>query len=165
MKTEILVVVDMQGQFLKGINSQAKQVVIANIVKLIERANRYKWPVVLVEFLSYGATIPEIKNVCERHWTVVKDEQDGSQPVQFIVERQKLIADRFRVCGLYAGQCVLQTANGLAKRFPNQQVRVLREACDHYQDDNHTWLLYEKRKLDNLRVISNRYRFLEFSHV
>ena len=97
----------------------------------VRKAIRRKWPIVVVEFVNYGDTIPQIRELLipySKHVTCVKQEEDGSNQILYHCSERNWPYD-FLVCGVYTAHCVLSTAKGLAQDIGVRRAEMLWRAC------------------------------------
>lgn len=136
-----LVVVDMQTKFLFDDNTgnlynPEWQNLVDEVERLVVDAVAKGWKVFLLEFVGYGPTIPQIKQHIKDYplaVTLRKDRRDGSEEVLSVNLRHANGSDTYRVCGVYAEQCVEETVSGLALRQPEAVVEVVPSACRPYE--------------------------------
>ena len=133
---ELLIVVDMQPKFEVSCDVE----VLEAVASQIRAAKRRGWPICFLEFDgNFGSThkvLRELASDYSKHDYVYKSEADGSlQIADWLKGNPQFWAGIFRVCGVNLHCCVKHTANGLAHKFPENIVKVLRKAC---RDTEHT---------------------------
>jgi len=132
---EVLVIIDMQKNFKASRCKRTTQ----NIIRLIKEFKKKKNNILIVEYSGENATRWDIVKAIgsyNHRIFVNKNEDDGAKDIQLELCRNGYceISDiSFILCGVNFGACVLDTAVGLRKRFPNCKVNVVEEACN---DDN-----------------------------
>lgn len=121
-----LVVVDMQPSFKAALDKPTQRAVAREIRAALRGGN----PVVILEYDGYGPTVRSISRYAPRRHPLVsyqkKYENDGSPEVCEVVQQQEW-PSTFRVCGVNAGACVLDTVEQLAEVGP---VTVPAAACN-----------------------------------
>lgn len=107
---KVLAIIDMQEPFL----SRRKDVrrCVRPVRNLVRRFHLYKWPMIRIEMIGFGETVPWIEtNGCS---VVAKLGVDGSEGILDICKEKKWPLD-FVLCGIYREICVCATARGLSK--------------------------------------------------
>ena len=122
-----LCIIDMQP----GFACQNYPETIKEIQGMVIRYMNDGMPIFAVEFSSYGPTIGEIADIYadyERLILVSKCYDGGADEILEAAERfLPEIPDRFDLCGINFGACVMSTAIGLNN---NQKVSVYHKACN-----------------------------------
>ena len=142
MSNSILVVVDMQDEFLEAFNFYNKQYLVDNCAKLIKNCIENNDPVIFLEWHDiftdyYGSTISELTSLIKNYYTAKKDRNDGSEKILNIVEHHMLKADIIKVCGIYTNYCVAETVTGLINKFCDSEVIVYADACGTTSNGSH----------------------------
>ena len=131
-----LVIINMQERFLRNIRDPWHT--IAAIVEEIRLARQDGCPIVLVEYddESAGATDPTIKQALIGYETqscvVRKSNDDGSAQIHHACKTLGYHTAVLRLCGLNVNACVVRTASGLLKLYPQSRVEVVKDACSTY---------------------------------
>jgi nicotinamidase-related amidase len=123
-----LVVVDMQDEFVASRNKRVQEA----CKKAIKRAIRNKSPIVFLEYVGYGPTLPSLTKLTRNYPKVFhasKNDWDGSRESLKALTRNKIEHSKFKICGVYTDCCVAATANGLIDKCPAFKVEVLSKAC------------------------------------
>jgi len=148
-----LIVIDVQPHF-----SAAKKVKRA-CIKELNKAIDNKAHIVFLEFETYGNTYQELMDVIkEKKYKKIgvglKWEDDGSDQVEEIINKKRMIKTKFKVVGVNTGYCVLATVEGLAKKYPKAYIEVLSKACNssYYHKTELGWIEHNKY-LPNVKVI------------
>lgn len=131
----VLVVIDMQILDDDPIDALCTQ----TIVQKLQAARRNNRPVLIVEMAHQGGdpTRPAVMNVLleptpYEHFTIVpKSSDDGSAEVIAACNELGFATTSFELSGLYADECVLATAEGLAERLPACRINVCKSACNN----------------------------------
>lgn len=151
MDKPILVVIDMQGQFASANNPRT----IAGCQKLIVNASLNTHPIMFVEYMGYGETLPQLTQLVgafEPKFRIHKTKDDGSEAVQETIKRCKVKPKKFIVCGVNTGFCVLSTVIGLHAASSQYHIDVVAEACnDQWGDSEPSFALM--RKMPRVQVI------------
>jgi len=134
MKT--LCVVDMQKTFIgdKASPHSYFTKVTTNVIHEIRKAKQEKHAIVVVEYKGSGDTVQdildEIKNY-PRAVVVQKTGSDGSAEVLKKIKAKKFPTAHIKMCGVYAGCCVMQTAVGMLGKNPKiKKMEILQNATD-----------------------------------
>jgi nicotinamidase-related amidase len=123
-----LIVVDMQYKFVAARNKNAQKA----CKKAIKEAIKNKSPIVFLEFVDYGETLPALTKLTKNYqkaFHVSKKDWDGSKESLTVLTDNKINHTNFKVCGVYTDCCVAATAKGLVDRHPTSKVEVLSSAC------------------------------------
>jgi nicotinamidase-related amidase len=111
-----LVVVDVQYGFLKSDSLHGGVYCLAkNILAQIDRANKDGATVMFVEFACWGETMMTLARRAKKKCFAVKTQMDGSEEVLDEAKRRRLPL-KFKVCGIYTSQCVVNTLKGLLEK-------------------------------------------------
>lgn len=132
---QALVVVDMQKGFLckdgtDELIGVCWQELVDDVELLVLKAVKAGWYIFVLEYERYGSTLWQINRHLQEYplaLKVRKDCCDGSS--QLLKAEGAVTASRYMVCGVYADQCVRETAVGLASRLREAQVNVVSSAC------------------------------------
>jgi nicotinamidase-related amidase len=134
MKT--LIVIDMQPYF-ETVDKETTH----EVVKLIKRAKRYKWPIILVKYDLGGEEGEEIvEEIWEAatatdNWILVeKCDNDGSEEIIDIADQSNISLAKCVVCGVNTDACVEATVEGLSKGLPDSVIEVVASACNTWDD-------------------------------
>ncbi|MBY0359709.1 MAG: hypothetical protein K2W82_17030 [Candidatus Obscuribacterales bacterium] len=142
----VLVVIDMQ--LLDDCPTDA--ICTQTIVEKLQAARLNNRPVLIVEMAHQGGdpTRPAVMNVLLKpttyeHFTIVtKASDDGSAEIIAACNKLGFATTSFELSGLYADECVLATAEGLAERLPDCRISVCKSACNN--DAPEVWIEYAK---------------------
>ena len=139
----ILVIIDMQETFYETARSKRT---IAECQRLIKKFKHRNEPIVVLEYLTWGETIPEITSLLKdsKHLVLKKNLDDGSVALDRKFHKQKKNI-RFVVAGVNIGACVMDTVCGLIKK--GYHVKVIRKACNGYRGDRSWHPVRRYRKL------------------
>src|SRR5574337_1932066 len=121
-----LIVVDMQDYFLA---SRLKRVQ-NNCIREIKKAMDDNATIVFVEFDGYGPTIPQLTSLVKnkkykKSHTVLKNMDDGGQPIHKLLVKRHLPRRNLKVCGVNTQYCVLSTIEGLMSRLKESSIEVV----------------------------------------
>lgn len=127
-----LVVVDMQpGMRLLAQDKRKKRSLINKICTLIQKAINDNSHIVLLEWIEYGSTYPELTRLLLRYdkWTVVYKEQwSGAYEIASRMRAYNIPSDIIKICGIYRDACVRETARELKIVFQNSKVEIIERA-------------------------------------
>jgi nicotinamidase-related amidase len=145
MKTECLVIVDMQPDF-KSANDRKT---IDNVLIQIEKAREQDIPIFILEFINHGQTSEEIQEALEGYyqvWFIAKGDDDGSRELITCIQDNAYIVNDFIVCGVNICACVYWTIKGLLKDYKTR-ITVIKDACNgkwsHHIDNDQTYNDYD----------------------
>lgn len=135
-----LVVIDVQEQFLNGVSHpryiEQKKTVLTAIRKTVEEFVELRKPIIYVEYVAQGHTLPEIIDVeyTLNHF-VSKNINDGSEKIMDKINELQL-PDDLLICGLYGEWCVKATIEGLKKKIKPEKIKVLGDGIyfNYYAD-------------------------------
>lgn len=162
---DVLVVVDMQGNFLDNRDRET----VKMVEHLIKGAIQDRIPIVVLEYDSPHKTISSIRKLLRdapidiRHVAVTKYRNDGSTQVRDACRQWGLTPTRFFVCGVYFAYCVKETSIGLTTKFENAEIIVLRDATDALTyNSSRSVTAYSKTRvqLRSLKKTSKKLRLL-----
>lgn len=127
-----LVVVDMQ----EGSKAANHRPTLETVKKLLGIACTNNWGIVFLEiknaFESYGPThaclLEPVKSYKLIH-RFEKPEKDGSEFVLQACNQSHLGTKRFILCGVNLDACVVWTANGISRLFPESAIEIVHQAC------------------------------------
>ncbi len=127
----VLLVIDAQPEAFPA----ATRPILAAIVRHVRRARRDGVWIAIVEHGQCAGypTHPAIRRALAgypRAVNVVKPGDDGANPI-FTALYAAGCRDysEFRLCGVNADKCVLETAHSLAAMFPDSRIAAHRDAC------------------------------------
>lgn len=132
-----LVVVDMQEKFVAARNEKTQKACKTAIRKAI----KHKSPIVFLEFVNYGPTLPSLTKLTRNYpkvFHVSKSEWDGSRESLKILTDNKITSSKFKVCGVYTDCCVAATAMGLVDKSSSAKIEVIGNACWASNDEYHS---------------------------
>lgn len=126
LSQKVLTIIDMQVKFIKKGEHTLE---IRGIRQLIDSFKKKKQDIAIVEYMSFGNTIPKIYNKIRKYpyHYVDKDSNDGSAEILRTIDSPVYV-----VCGIYADYCIAETVEGLA--YSNKQVEVVTDCCGVYKD-------------------------------
>ena len=145
MDKNILIIIDMQGDFWASKHKPTQH----NILTEIKKARFHKDFIVVLEYGGYGATHKNIMQAVAtnyKNWKLLfKYDDDGSDVVAEYLNKAQINPINFRVCGVNASYCVKRTAAGLSVIYQSAKIEVVKKACwcirenpwDDYYD---TWV-------------------------
>lgn len=144
---EILVVVDVQPSY--GVCPKVIQPCLGEV----NRAMKAKRPIALVKYVVAGDLHPDLLKATADypHVKIVeKHQRDGSGPIISAFPEK---ARRYRLCGIYAACCVLDTAIGLKQKIEDTQILIMLDAIDG--DSNMMKQMYVRQGLKTSRRRKN----------
>ncbi len=144
-----LIVVDMQAKF----SSSLKRSTMRECKTLVSRAIFDDQPIILLEYVGFGTTLPSIYNMIDGYDQVFigRKNDDGSHEVSGIINGFSLPKNNFKVCGVNTDACVLRTVRGLRKRFKTADIEVYEKACNTNYSHEHGMKLIKDIK--NVQVV------------
>jgi Isochorismatase family len=141
----VLVIIDMQKKFLRNVPDPWRTISATEAEIRMARAD--DCPIVLVKCIGEdnGDIDPAIKQALvgyeSRSCLVSKNQDDGSEEIRHACKTLRYPTSVFRLCGLNVDACVLQTAHGLCRLYPQSRVEVVKDACNTYA----FWPFYRRR--------------------
>jgi nicotinamidase-related amidase len=136
---QLLIVVDMQDDFLQGVYQRDR--VTHWVTQEIEWVRSAGGAVIVLEFDTHGSTTLPIL-ACLRdttHHFGLKLQDDGSEEVAHLVAVNHYHPTSFRVVGVNTDACVYATVKGLRNRFLTTPITVAANGCSSANRSN--WLL------------------------
>jgi nicotinamidase-related amidase len=115
-----VIIVDMQSCFLSQILQRERLNLLSAHEKLLQVCKKRDYPVVALEYLGGGRTIPELVHQIDqipRHNFFLKTRDDGffrNENLQLALEKWGL--EYICISGIYADFCVLETARGAVRK-------------------------------------------------
>lgn len=133
-----VVVVDMQP----GFGNSVKYALEAT-KREVSLAIRKNAPVAIIQLnvKSFKETHEEIMSLLKGytyHSVGEKFIGDGSPQAKSIFDSFSFTPKKIRVCGVYTGACVKETALGLARIYENSEIILVKEACCDSVDSEET---------------------------
>jgi len=131
-----LIIIDMQQHNLDYLHPFYAEDIINYINSNIEQASKDEANVIFVEFINNLSnkdniyTVPSINTKIKNSYFIKKYEMDGTKSIKDLIDSQKLNAENFKVCGIFAKHCILATVNGLAKEFPESKIEIMKYGID-----------------------------------
>ncbi len=122
-----LVVIDMQSEYPEAYEKTLQK----NVIQSIKKARKQKVPIIFVEYVGSGRTLPEYTKLVERYIntaTIKKYDTCGAGVIEKCIKRRKWDIDRLDVCGIYTDCCVGDTVESLSA-INKWDIRVLSKAC------------------------------------
>lgn len=147
-----LIIIDMQPYFdHNGVVDKIINACKKEVIKAIEKEMR----IVFVEWVDVGATHIELRKLTENYdklSIVTKDDNDGSQVIVNEIGKRY---DCFRICGVYTGECVMETIEGLVDLCPNVNIEVVASAVNSFNNDTsiQRWALDKMKELPRTTVV------------
>jgi nicotinamidase-related amidase len=160
-----LAVIDMQMYYFEKLTQEAFDVTFRAVMREIDDAIAVGAPVVIVEFAGCGKSHPEIYRRIKgymgrnRHAPVIKGGWSGGHELVKSCKRRGYPTEKFRLCGIFTGQCVHSTAWTLAHTEGVDDVRVVVDACCECSTrSQYDWAHYDRspRNLKLVRQTSKR---------
>jgi nicotinamidase-related amidase len=127
-----LVLIDLQTEFLEQLKDLGKNV-MSNCTNLIREAINDNAKIILVEYIGFGFTTPEIKlQLSNYHYDVVcKERDDGSLELKDFFNENKLNPSKVKIAGIFSNQCVRETVVGLLETT-KYNIEVCKNAIDSW---------------------------------
>lgn len=169
-----LIVVDMQDGTTAGNHPATLQAV----KQLILRARSNGWGIIFLEYDYNGMVeaLPHLKDIVDdfgqthsfllelltgyNRWAkALKPDKDGSEFVAALCEEHGFGTGQFVVCGVNLDACVVWTANGLARLFPQAGIDVVREAC--HSENPQMWETWKAFVAHDIIKVVSLARYLE----
>lgn len=123
-----LVIIDMQKRFFKHyMDDPDVKRVIKRTKAYIDKAKRDKAAIIYLEFDGFGKTIHCLQTSYKKQITVCKSQRDGSLEIYYATI-QMGYPPIFRLCGIFADQCVEETVQGLKSLYLHDSITVLKDA-------------------------------------
>jgi nicotinamidase-related amidase len=154
MKRNILVVVDMQDEYVKsqmagifGEKINAAIVVGQNVINTAKVRGDY---IILLQYKGMGDTIGKLRKLVKGYKdrsTVWKGQCDGSGEIRSILKKLGIEPTSFTVFGLYTGECVHDTVEGLLWKY-SKPVEIIKKACYSWMEFN-----WKKDRLYNRKLV------------
>lgn len=129
-----LLIIDMQD------NWPCSRPIIGAVVREIELAKKYGWNIVLVEFHgvnrrgkpTHRAILDALATARVPKITVEKSKEDGGEVILDACAKHGFGTRNFRVAGIMLLQCLGLTCGTIARRLPQSNLHLVREAtnCD-----------------------------------
>jgi hypothetical protein len=162
-----VILIDMQASFLKRVNEREKSILIQTQIEMIRFCAKYDLPVVVLEYQTFGQTIPILKQEIEklpRTKTLLKPHASGFSVPYLSELLNGWNLQTICLTGIFEGYCVLRTvedaiekgyrtisANGLIARenvggISNYTQNLIRENGAFYK--NYRDLLRTKKLED-----------------
>ncbi len=111
----MLAVIDLQSCYEKEFGQQRRTFkrLLENLRRRVQAARALGEPVINIECLPDGPTIPTVLDILDGYPTIGKEDYDGSDEIHAYVRRNHLNPGRVELCGAFANVCVLRTWVGL----------------------------------------------------
>ena len=111
----VVILIDMQQYFIRGLKKENKERIIANQIFIIKWCAQENIPIVVLEYEKYGKTIDvlikELKEV--KYLRVIsKSRPDGFYDTKLAYTLNQVNADNLFLMGIDANVCVRSTAIG-----------------------------------------------------
>jgi len=111
----ILCVIDMQDVFPNA------RKIVHEVCHQIKQAKSKNYPIILLEYIDNGHTYQEIQKEINNYPFVfrqIKNEDDGSFEIAWVISENKLIGD-ILICGVNVSHCITSTVIGLIPKLKN----------------------------------------------
>lgn len=108
-----VLLIDMQDRFLKDLSEKTREILIEEQINLIDDCSRMKVPIIVLEFKSFGKTIPKLASEIGKlkEVTVIeKDFNSGFEETNLDLVIKRLGVQRLVLTGINASFCVRSTA-------------------------------------------------------
>lgn len=128
MYSPINILVDMQ----EGFSAAQDHKTIRACKELISNAMDEKQPIVFVEYLGAGKTLPALTKLTEKYdlkFFVEKHQNSGCQEIENLFERCKIRPRNLIVGGVNTDFCVLETVMDL-QRTEKYNISLVTKACN-----------------------------------
>ncbi len=151
MLNYILVVVDMQSDFLVGFTDDSvpnKTAVINNCKKAITKAMKNNNPIIFLEFEYFGKTIKELRDLVKGYklkYTKIKEARDGSFKIKSVIDEFGLSPKYLKITGIWSDQCVVSTVMGLRNFYPDSHISIISSAIGAQTETQQKWGLEQMR--------------------
>jgi isochorismate hydrolase len=120
----VLLIVDIQGNLAQTIDN--REFVFENIRKIIRGGQALEIPVVLIEQVNLGATIPEVRELIPSVGPIIKESFSCCRNKKFMETLVALQRKQILICGIEAHVCIYQTSAELITR--GYEVHVVADA-------------------------------------
>ena len=130
-RQSVLVVIDMQSQFAAAESSSLQE----RVVELIQHARANHWPIIVLEYASYGETVKSVTDAFAGYdlaRVVSKTQNNGATEVLETCATYGFSTSDFLIAGVNIGACVKETVCGLATTRSTRSltwVTAIMEAC------------------------------------
>ena len=131
-----LCIIDMQEEF--SASEDIVPEVVAEVLYAIEQGE----DIVVIEYGHGNDTWPEIRealNGYEQQATVIKDDDDGGEPLVKSLKKHGFCEEHLRFCGVNTCWCVADTIRGTQEHLPSANITLLDDSCNcscrRYNDD------------------------------
>ncbi len=132
MKTNVLVVVDMQPKF-----KSCTKVTVRKVLERIKQAQKKNFDIIVLRYRNHGSIAkPLLKQLRKTKYSSrLKYRNDGSYQVVQTLQLKQHEPRKFYLCGVNTGACVYDTTLGLRRCYPRAALTVLLDACnDNYRE-------------------------------
>ena len=150
-----VVVIDMQPSFLKSLSESEKENIISAHESFLKEISKKKSQIMFLEYIGCGKTEERIIGVAEKQYrenTFVKCYADGyykNENFRRFIENQNF--RNILYTGLYAGACVLSTAESSPKNSTPLFCKDLSNRNAHAID----WFSKDERIYDSYKTLLN----------
>lgn len=120
----------------------------------VEEAKRAKTPIMLVEMMKCGDSIPFITKLVDRYPNLIKvKKRDTGGGREMIAAMKNLSIDplTIRVCGLYTNCCIADTVGELARK-KRWMIEIAEKACIGTTRSMHSLGIKELLQYKNVRL-------------
>jgi hypothetical protein len=146
-----LVVVDMQATFKAANNKRVRENCKQEIIKAMDS----KAPIIFVEYIGQGPTIPSLVKLTDdydRVFIIRKNDDDGSREVRKTIKNNKLPSRKIKVAGVNTDCCVLETVCGLNNSMKQTKIEINNKSCNSFSRYDHKNGLDFMGKLNNVTI-------------
>lgn len=135
MNKTALVVIDVQERFETALKVEEP------CSNLVHQSIHNGDHIFLLEYINFGETLFKVNHpasLYENGYVLRKNCNDGSEKIHTLALKLGFIPDHFKICGIYATACVLDTVAGLSRLFSKSKISVNREAVmdDEIREEN-----------------------------
>lgn len=122
-----LIVIDMQWAYPLARHESLRRCV----KKQIQLAKRRQAPILLVEYIDDGPTLPDLFYAASQHnhcYTITKEENDGTLAILAFLAEFPHFIPTWRVCGIHLDSCVWDTVLGLRNSLGKTKLEIAKDA-------------------------------------
>lgn len=148
MSKYALVIIDMQWNFPSSRDARLQ----TNIIRQIRLAKKKNYPIICLEYIGDGRTIPKIRKELEDYknkFFFRKNWDDGSDKILSIKNK---LPSKFRVCGVNTDACVFETVVNLSDELCCK-IEVLSKSCNSLTKNRHYEGLEMLKNIKNVVLI------------
>jgi len=139
-----VVLIDMQVDFIPKLRPGAKDRIVPHQLSVLALCAKCNIPVVTVELVGYGETIPELQSalsLVRRHFLYRKTRDDAFSLASFENRLEKLRPQSLILLGINAAFCVLATAESAVRKKYSivTSPDLIAGQSNHPSDDCRDW--------------------------